>query len=61
MSDQTKIDLETVESTGGHSDKKLLDELRKRKLVEKKYATPNPADPVATADPGLSLLTNTHS
>ena len=36
--DQTKIDLETIGSTGAHSDKKLLDELRKRKLVEKKYA-----------------------
>lgn len=32
----TKNDLTTISSTGSHPDEKLLAELRKRKLVEKK-------------------------
>jgi phenylalanyl-tRNA synthetase alpha chain len=35
--DTTQIELTEVETTGGHSDDKVLSELRKRKLIEKKY------------------------
>lgn len=36
MEDVTQKDLLAIQSTGSHADEKLLAELRKRKLVEKK-------------------------
>jgi phenylalanyl-tRNA synthetase alpha chain len=36
VEDTTRNDLLSIQSTGAHSDEKLLAELRKRKLVEKK-------------------------
>jgi phenylalanyl-tRNA synthetase alpha chain len=39
VEDVTQKDLLDIQSTGSHADEKLLAELRKRKLVEKKYVT----------------------
>lgn len=58
MDDVTQKDLLAIQSSGGHADEKLLAELRKRKLVEKKCVSV-PSFRKAGTDLALSVYRKT--